>query len=274
MKDWGFDGLDIDWEYPSTPTEAANFLLLLQEVRAQLDKYSASAEGKGYHFLLTIAAPAGPTRYSVLQPLLGQISQTLDFINLMAYDFAGKWDSKAGHQANLFPSSSNPSSTPASADKAVTDYIAAGVPSNKIILGMPIYGRAYQNTAGPGTPFTGIGPGSWEEGVWDYKALPKGKPGGGAAKVFYDEAVGASWSYDEAAKEMVSYDTPEMVRRKVSYIKEKGLGGGMFWEASADRKDGESLIGIVRDGLGDMDKGRNLLEFPGSRYGNLRGGMA
>ncbi|KAK3947281.1 chitinase precursor [Pseudoneurospora amorphoporcata] len=232
MKDWGFDGLDIDWEYPASDTEAGNFLLLLREVRAQLDKYSASPEGRGYRFLLTMAAPAGPERYGVLRPYLRQIvGETLDFVNLMAYDFAGSWDTKAGHQANLFPNPQNPDSTPFSADRAVTDYISSGVPPAKMVLGMPIYGRAFENTAGPGTPFSGVGGGSWEAGIWDYKVLPKA-----GATVHYDEVAGASYSYDASTKEMVSFDTGDMVRRKVDYVKQRGLGGSIAISLSVNTK--------------------------------------
>lgn len=267
MKDWGFDGIDVDWEYPASDTEAKNFLLLLKEIRSQLDEYAA-VNAPGYRFLLTIAAPAGPERYGVLQPYLKDIGNTLDFINLMAYDFAGSFSSLSGHQANLFPDSTNPASTPFSADRAVTDYISSGVSASNLVLGMPIYGRAFESTAGPGTPYSGVGQGSWENGIWDYKALPRS-----GATVYYDEKVGASWSYDSATKEMISFDTAQMVKRKVGYVKEKGLGGGMFWEASGDRTDGESLISVARDGFGVTDGGENLLSYPGSQYENLRKGM-
>ncbi|KAJ4361227.1 Chitinase 4, partial [Neurospora sp. IMI 360204] len=196
MKDWGFDGLDIDWEYPASDTEARNFLLLLQEIRSQLDKYAAE-NNPGYRFLLTMAASAGPGTYAVLQPYMRDIGGVLDFMNLMAYDFAGSWDTKSGHQANLFPNPSNPDSTPFSADRAVTDYVNSGMPSEKIVLGMPLYGRAFESTAGPGQPFSGVGAGSWEAGIWDYKVLPKQ-----GATVYLDEVVGASYSYDEQTKEM------------------------------------------------------------------------
>src|SRR5689334_22233328 len=65
MKDWGFDGIDIDWEYPDNDDEATNFDLLLQAVRDELDSY-ASQNSPGHRFLLSIAAPAGSEKYSKL----------------------------------------------------------------------------------------------------------------------------------------------------------------------------------------------------------------
>jgi chitinase len=166
LADRGWDGLDIDWEYPANEEQGAHFLELLATVRAELDAYSASLPDRP-HFLLTIASPAGPSNYEKMR--LGEAIRYLDFVNLMAYDFAGSWDQRAGHQANLFPDLSNGHTTPFSTDRAISDYVNMGVPPNKIVLGMPLYGRAFQNTAGPGHHYQGIGEGSWEQGVWDYK---------------------------------------------------------------------------------------------------------
>jgi chitinase len=86
MKDWAFDGIDIDWESPADATQAANFVLLLQACRQALDSYAAQY-ASGHHFLLTIASPAGPANYNTMQ--LRNMNQYLDSWNMMAYDYSG-----------------------------------------------------------------------------------------------------------------------------------------------------------------------------------------
>ncbi|CAK7233544.1 Chitinase 4 [Sporothrix bragantina] len=265
VKDWGFDGIDIDWEYPASATDAANFVLLLQAVRDELDSYAAQY-APGYHFLLTVASPAGPTNYNVQN--LKAMANVLDFFNFMGYDYAGSFSTYSGHQANLYPNPQNPNATPFSTDAAITDYIGAGVPASQIVLGMPIYGRAFDNTAGPGTAYNGVGQGTWEAGIYDYKALPLA-----GATVQTDATAGATYSYDASKQEMVSYDTPAMVQTKVQYVKSKGLGGGMFWEASADKTGSDSLIGTSYNALGSLDSTQNLLSYPNSQYANMAAGM-
>jgi chitinase len=266
MKDWGFDGIDVDWEYPADDTQAANMVLLLQAVRNELDAYAAQY-ASGYHFHLSIAAPAGPDNYNKLH--LADLGQVLDHVNLMAYDYAGSWSSYSGHDANIYSNPSNPNATPFNTDDAVNAYIKGGVPANKIVLGMPIYGRSFQQTDGIGKPYSGVGSGSWENGVWDYKALPKA-----GATVSYDSAARAYYSYDPSTKELISFDTPAMIKDKVTYLKGKGMGGSMFWEASADRQGSDSLIGTSISALGGLDSTDNLLDFPDSKYDNIKNQMA
>ncbi|KAF4301337.1 putative endochitinase 1 precursor protein [Botryosphaeria dothidea] len=274
LKDLGLDGLDIDWEYPQDETQAQNLVLLLKETREALDAYAAQLRNSGHgnpHFLLTIAAPAGPQNYMKLH--LGAMSRYLDFINLMAYDFAGSWDAKAGHQANLFQCNHNPDCTPFNAEQAIGYYVNNGVPSDKMVVGMPLYGRAFQNTDGPGQPYSGTGEGSWENGVWDYKDLPR--PG---AHEHFDKDAGATYCYDPASRTMVSYDTVQMAVNKVEYIRDHRLGGAMWWESSADKPGHESIIGNVAHHMCGHDGGKaefeeNNLIYPHSKFENLRKGM-
>ncbi|KAJ4243459.1 Chitinase 4 [Fusarium torreyae] len=266
MKDWGFDGIDVDWEYPANATEASNMVLLLQAVRKELDAYSKQY-ASGYHFQLSIAAPAGPDNYNKLK--LKELGSVLDHVNLMAYDYAGSWSTYSGHQANKYANSKNPNATPFNTDQAVTAYINGGVPSGKMVLGMPIYGRSFQNTAGIGQTYSGVGGGSWENGVWDYKVLPKS-----GASLVYDSTAQASYSYDSNTKELISFDTPGMVKNKVLYIKNKSLGGSMFWEASADKTGADSLLGTSSKNLGTLDTTNNCLTYPNSKYANIAKGLA
>ncbi|KAI0448173.1 glycoside hydrolase superfamily [Xylaria telfairii] len=266
VKNLGFDGIDIDWEYPQSAEEAANYVALLQAVRAALDSYGAD---KNAHFELTVACPAGAQNYDKLD--IPGMDASLDFWNLMAYDYAGSWDAKAGHQANLRPSGANPGATPFDTEAAIAAYTGRGVAPAKIVLGMPLYGRAFRDTEGPGAPYNGVGEGTWENGVHDYKKLPLD-----GAEERVDEEAGATYCYHPGSRTMVSYDTVPMARQKAEYIAEKELGGAMWWESSADKEGEGSLIANVVDVLGGpdgLDKTENCIAYPDSKYENLRAGF-
>lgn len=205
----------------------------------------------------------------------------------MAYDYAGSFTKVTGHAANLFPSRSNKLSTPFSTQRGLHSYLSAGVPPHKMTLGMPLYGRAFLDTLGLGKPYHGVGNGSWgEAGIWDYKALPMA-----GAKEVYDAEVGESYSCSAAngttsvgqgngtrsgGETIVSYDNKQTAQRKADYIVDKGLGGSMWWESSADKSGDESLIATVSKVLEDhkgLDRCENWLWYPTSQYDNLKMGM-
>ncbi|KAJ6499902.1 glycoside hydrolase [Mycena vitilis] len=273
LEDFGLDGLDVDYEYPTNNAQAAGYTELLKELRNGLDEH-ARLKGANYKFLLTIAAPCGPDNYQKLQ--VKEMDKYLDFWNMMSYDFSGSWDTIANHQANVFGG-------PISASTSIDWYISQGVERSKIIMGVPLYGRSFMNAEGPGKPFSGVGPGSWEQGVYDYRALPL--PG---SHLFRDEKAIASWSYDYEKKEMISFDTEEVARWKGEWIRKEGLGGAMVWELSGDKgsaregmeggpgKDpqpGQSLVKVIQEVMGAGDTSSNWLKYERSRFDNMRAGM-
>ncbi|BGP39805.1 Chitinase 4 [Rhodotorula kratochvilovae] len=272
VEDYGLDGLDVDFEYPQNDQEAQDYVALLKGLREGLEALQHKLGMTTPHgFELTIAAPCGPSNFEKLR--VRAMDQYLSFWNLMAYDYAGSWDSKANHQANIFGATPDALST----DRAIrffTDPTKGGVRPEKLVLGIPLYGRSFLNTDGPGMSFSGVGPGSWEAGSYDYKALPL--PG---ANESFDPSLVAAACFNPAKREWVSYDTPASAAAKAEFLTVNGLGGAMYWELSGDRpaSSGASLVHIVRERMeraqGGMDRRENWLSYPGSKWENLRGGM-
>jgi chitinase len=270
IKNLGLDGLDIDWEFPADDNEAGNMVRLLQSVREALDACGNSLNPQ-YRFQLTVACPAGPSNYKTMH--LAAMREYVDFWNLMAWDYAGSWSTLAANQANLFPSASNPGATPFDTQTAIGYYLSQGIDSNKLVLGMPVYGRSFCATDGLGKLFNGTGNGTWEAGVYDFKDLPLR-----GAVEDYEEATGSSYSYDAAKRELVSYDTIRVAKQKAAWIQQMKLGGIMWWESSADGEGDKSLIQNAVDFLGGEDGSRlettpNELVYLDSAYDNLRAGM-
>ncbi|RHZ28389.1 hypothetical protein DYB37_007453 [Aphanomyces astaci] len=278
MLDLGLDFLDIDWEYPVEggndshpvphhPDDIKNYVLLLSAIRDEFKTLPWKAE-------LSVASPAGPDKYRHwdFTAICGQ----LDFINIMTYDLAGSWSKYTDHQANLYEDPNHPPGAKYSTHNAVQDYIKGGCPSDKIVLGIPAYGRSFEGSNGLYSNFTKPTKGSWVsgndgKGVWDYKVLPL--PG---ATEIYDEKLGATYSYDPTSKIFTSYEGPKSLAQKLDYIKQYNLGGTMFWSGDADAKSGSprSLIAQVYNTFGrdNMAFEDNNLNYPTSQYANIRAG--
>lgn len=241
MLQYGFDGIDIDWEYPvggglptntTRPEDRANYTLLLAALREELD---ARAPGS----LLTIAAPAGPGIYANLE--LDRIDDHLDWINIMTYDFHGGWDPITNFNAPMYASTGDPTPDPATrasfnVDAAVTGYLGAGVPGSKIVVGVPFYGRGWAGVAatndGLFQPHSGLPAGTWEAGVFDYHDLAANYVDACTRHVANDARV--PWLFCADTGVMISYDDPESLALKRDYVVDRDLGGVMFWELSGD----------------------------------------
>ncbi|MDX1995884.1 MAG: glycoside hydrolase family 18 protein [bacterium] len=251
MVRYGFGGLDIDWEYPTgggnpgnteRPEDLENFILLLAELRAQLD---AQGERDGRHYPLTIAAGA-----SGFEPLdWGRIHPLLDWINVMTYDMSGGWSSVTGFASPLYDSSATPAEG-TSTDTALRGYLAEGVPPEKLVMGVPFYGHGWSGVAdennGLHQPYEGRPQGTFEAGTFDYGDLAENYME--AYTRFWDDTAQVPWLYSADEGVMITYDDPESLALKAEYVRENGLGGVMFWELSGD-DDAHTLLNTLYESL-------------------------
>lgn len=224
------------------PEDRENYTLLCAVIRDKLDSLSAVT---GQDYLLSIAAPASVLKVDNFE--LPELSSILDFINIMAYDYHGPWggdaDAYTNFNAALYPTPSSPTMEPYKSYfnvSATTDsFVAAGVPKDKINLGLAFYGRGYNNaTAGTNGLFSAhsgpSSPGTWEDGVYDFDDLYDNYIDlEGFTRYWSDEAK-VPWLHN--GNIFISYDDTMSIGYKTRYIRNENLGGAMFWELSCDRE--------------------------------------
>jgi chitinase len=231
------DGFDVDWEYPGLPgygnrhrpEDKANFTALMSELRAALDQ---AGNKKGRPYLLTFAAGASPD--FIANTEMNKVQAVVDFVNLMTYDFReAEADAVAGHHANLHLNPADPKQR--SADTAVGDFLAAGVPPGKLVLGVPFYGRAWgevdpkeKGLYRPGKPVA-------EKIETAYGVLSTQLVGRNGFERVWDATSQAPYLWNAEKRVFISYEDPESLRLKCRYLRERGLAGVMFWEYYADR---------------------------------------
>lgn len=269
-----FDGFDIDWEYPGVlghvgnhfgPQDKANYTLLLQEFRTELDSYGASI---GKHFLLTAAVPSGQDKIAQIQT--DQVGNYLDYADVMTYDMHGGWETSGptNFQDPLNTSPADPSAVIPPGNEKYTiatsmqawvnglpDYsIPGGFPANKLVMGFPFYYRGwtgvpagtnhglYQAATGPSAQFSI----SQEAGVADYKELASAGLTTNASDNFYDPTTQASWIYD--GTNFYTGDTPQSIAAKTTYIKNNSMAGAMMFALEAEDA-GDTLLNAIANGL-------------------------
>lgn len=228
MEKYGLDGIDIDWEYPGTalagieagPDDRENFTLLLKAIRSRLNALRPDG-------MLSIAA-GGDTYYTKLTDMQ-EAAKYLDYVQLMTYDLQGGFQKVTGHHTSLYTSPGN--LIDACVDKAVRVFEAAGVPGEKLIIGAAFYSREWKGVKNVGT---GLGIEAETVGGYgpDYGELTESFIKHHGFQRYWDEAAKAPYLFN--GSEFISYEDKKSLACKVAYVKEKGLGGIMFWEHKCD----------------------------------------
>jgi chitinase len=251
-----FDGFDLDWEYPVAggrpenkyrSEDWENYAILLAEFRRQLDQ-RGSAEARRY--LLTIAAPAAPQGIANIG--LARIAEHVDWVNLMTYDYH-TGGNIAHFNAPLYAAPDDP--TPdLNVHATVQRYLAAGVPREKITVGLPFLGYGY---AGVASARDGLFQAAERNGLEAKDNSADQKWGVGTVRFrqlrdanernfrrFWHPEAHVPWLFDPESRVWISYDDSHSLSLKSDYVRTRHLGGVMIWDLGGD--DGTLLESVYR----------------------------
>jgi chitinase len=225
-----FDGIDIDWEYPNACGLTCN-----SSGYAAFGNLMAALRARFGSELVTAAVTADPAKVDLAN--YAAAASSVNWYLVMTYDFFGAF-APGGPTAPHSPLTGYPGIPVANfhSDAAIQKYKSVGVPASKLLLGIGFYGRGWNGVSsangGLNQPASGAAPGTYEQGVDDYKVLVTRCPPTGTV-------AGTSMSY--CGGQWWSYDTPSTIAGKMSYKKNQGLGGAFFWELSGDTSGGDLI---------------------------------
>lgn len=237
LEKYNFDGLDLDWEYPKCwqvdckkgpSSDKPAFAAWVRELKAAFTPKK-----------LLLSAAVSPSKTVIDAGYdVPSLARDLDWIAVMTYDFHGQWDKKTGHVAPLYEHPED-DVTFFNANYSINYWISEGVPRRKIIMGMPLYGQAFQleREANYGLNAPAPGPGQAGEftraaGFLAYYEICEKVRNEGWTVVHDEKHRMGPYAYK--GNQWVSFDDQPMIARKSEYIRRMDLGGGMIWALDLD----------------------------------------
>ncbi|KAM7204861.1 family 18 glycosyl hydrolase [Rhypophila sp. PSN 637] len=257
MSDQGYDGVDLDWEYPGAgdrggkQEDVDNFVHLVKDIRRAFD-LQATASGHSWGLSFT-----APTSYWYMRWFdLKGLMEAVDWVNLMTYDIHGSWDSPENQVGNIVLAHTNLTEI----EDALNLFWRNDVPANRINLGIGFYGRTYKlvdgNCRTPGCKFIEggtPGPCTDTSGVLSYNEISAIRKEFNINPV-YDKTAGVKYMHYNR-DQWLSYDDEETIRDKVEYASSKGLRGLFVWAIDQDDDDHTAMSAIVPPGKFDKRNG-------------------
>ena len=245
VADYDLDGVDIDWEYPGQignnnefrPEDKQNYTLMFEALREELDELS-EVTGKYYELTTAVGASSSYIEHTEMDKAV----KYLDFVNLMTYDFYTSGDS-AGHHSNLYPPEDY--ERDASAHKSFHLFLEAGVPAEKLVMGVPFYGRSWimksAEKNGINMPVEGRARGGGYTYIKDSLINKNG------FVRYWDENAKAPYLFNSETNQLITYDDEESVKYKCRYVIDNNMAGVMFWQYANDTN--EYLLDAINEHL-------------------------
>lgn len=210
VDEYGLDGLDFDWEFPATPEQRDNYILLFKEIREALGRDKVVSAAAGYN----------GNGFDLKEAM-----KYLDYISLMSYDMGNH---APYHHTSLYRSDMSGIRT---IEEALDSCLNHGIEYKDIVLGLAFYGRGDSKNFKGWTDYRDIIPREGMEERWDSIAC-------------------VPYLVDSLGTHIIGYDNPRSLKIKCDYIKEKGLRGGMYWRTECDNDSLDLTRTVAHELLG------------------------